>query len=210
MVKRPVPVRREEILIAAVDQLVQRGVSGTRASDVARALGVSNGLIFYHFESKDHLVAEAFAFAVDRGLAELRAIVEDDAPVLDRIAQAISLYGPDADARGWRIWIDGWSESLRNEPLRETIVRLDDEWGRFITALIGEGVDAGVIVVSDTAGASVRIRSMLDGVAVQAVLRGDSRTARERRAAVAEGVIAILGLAEQDAATMRAELSLLR
>ena len=44
------------------------GLEATRVTDVAKALNVSPALIFYHFGTKDALVAEAFAYAVERDL----------------------------------------------------------------------------------------------------------------------------------------------
>jgi AcrR family transcriptional regulator len=209
VVKQSAPLRREEILSVAVEQMTQRGISGTRAGDVAKAMGISTGLVFYHFGSKDQLIAEAFAFEVDKGLAELRAIVASEGTAVDRMTRALSHYGPDPDARGWRIWIDAWSESLRNDALRATIVRFDEEWAGVLAGLVHEGVEEKAFHVDDAPAAVARIMGMLDGVAVQAVLR-ERDDVRMRRAQVAEGVILLLGVTRDDAERMRAELSLLR
>ncbi|NEE39767.1 TetR family transcriptional regulator, partial [Streptomyces sp. SID7982] len=47
MVRKKVVLRREEILDATVEQIKQRGIATTRVTDVASALGVSSGLIYY-------------------------------------------------------------------------------------------------------------------------------------------------------------------
>lgn len=199
-------LRREEILTATVQQIGARGVSATRAADVAKALGISTGLIFYHFGSLDQLVAEAFAFAVDQDVSRLREVVADDAPVRERMTTALVNYGPTAEAVEWRIWIDGWSQALRNEPLRETVVRLDDEWRENLEVLLREGRDAGVFGVSEPAIVAGAITSLMDGMSVQAVVRGETPAMRTRRDAAARSVVKLLEMSEADAAAMLAEL----
>ncbi|WP_305995016.1 TetR/AcrR family transcriptional regulator [Arthrobacter horti] len=195
-------VRREEILEAAIEQFTVRGIAGIRAADVAKSLGVSNGLIFYHFESKDQLIAEAFAFVVDHGLQALRAIVKDDQPVLGRMGRALSLYGPDDEVTGWRIWVDGWSAAQRNDALRETIVRLNDSWEDAFLELVLDGIKAGVFRIADPEAAVVGIIGILDGAAVQAVVRGGSDRMRRLRRAAARAVVDSLGLNDADRAAL--------
>jgi len=206
MVTQRSSLRREEILAATVQQVMVRGVSKTRAADVAKALGISTGLIFYHFGSLDQLIAEAFAFAVDQDLSRLRDVVAGEAPVRDRMTRALVNYGPSADAGEWRIWLDGWSEAMRNEPLRETVVRYDDEWQRGLQTLLEEGKESGVFAIRDPDMLAGAITSLMDGMSVQAILRGPTSAMRARREAVARSVVQLLGMSEPDAAAMLSEL----
>jgi AcrR family transcriptional regulator len=50
--------RRTDILEATRRVVLERGFGNTRVSDVAAELGVSTGLIHYHFASKNELLAE--------------------------------------------------------------------------------------------------------------------------------------------------------
>ncbi|MDQ4501069.1 TetR/AcrR family transcriptional regulator [Sinomonas sp. ASV322] len=207
MAKDRTQLRREEILEAAVEQFTARGIAGTRAADVAKSLGVSNGLIFYHFESKNQLIADAFAFVVDHGLQALWKIVEDDRPPLERMGRALSLYGPDEEATGWRIWLDAWSASLRNDSLRETIVRLNDAWEEAFMALVRDGVESGVFSLTDPELAVTAIIGIMDGTAVQAVVRGQTDRMRSIRRAAARAVTEVLGLTETDKALLLESMS---
>jgi len=199
-------LRREEILAATVQQISVRGVSATRAADVAKALGISTGLIFYHFGSLDQLIAEAFAFAVDQDLSRLQDVVASDAPVRERMTRALVNYGPSADAGEWRIWLDGWSESMRNEPLRDTVVRFDDEWQRGLQILLQAGKDAGVFAIAEPDMLAGAITSLMDGLSVQAIVRGASPAMRVRREATARSVVQLLGMSAEDSAAMLADL----
>ena len=76
MARRKVEVRREEILAATVAEVQKSGLAHTRVADIATALGVSPALVFYHFDTKDRLLAEAFAYAAERDLVRLAAAVD--------------------------------------------------------------------------------------------------------------------------------------
>ena len=47
--------RREQILQTAVDLFSQRGFKGTTTKEIARAAGVSEAMVFRHFENKEAL-----------------------------------------------------------------------------------------------------------------------------------------------------------
>ena len=71
-VKKPtVEERRNEILEVTCEVVIERGFAATRIADVAKRLGVSSSLIHYHFDSKEQLLAEAFAHYARKDLAEM-------------------------------------------------------------------------------------------------------------------------------------------
>ena len=51
---------RDRIEQAAIRLFVEKGVAETTVSDIARAVDISEGAIYRHFESKDDLVWKAF------------------------------------------------------------------------------------------------------------------------------------------------------
>lgn len=50
--------RRQEILRTALELFVARGYAATKISDIAQAAGMSTGLLFHYFESKEKLYEE--------------------------------------------------------------------------------------------------------------------------------------------------------
>ena len=136
-------VRREEILSTTVELLDRFGLAATRVADVAVALDVSPALVFYHFGTKDDLVAEAFAHAVERDLQPAReAATRGDDPV-DRLRRVLRLYGPTGRATGWRIWIDAWAVAQRDPHIRKVLQRLDQQWQDILRGVVDDGVDRG-------------------------------------------------------------------
>jgi TetR/AcrR family transcriptional repressor of bet genes len=85
--------RREQLLEATIETLATRGHSRTTLSEVAAAADVSHGLVIFHFQSKDRLLAEtllylaeeyrenwtrALAAAPTRPAAQLDALIRAD------------------------------------------------------------------------------------------------------------------------------------
>ncbi|MET9433889.1 TetR family transcriptional regulator C-terminal domain-containing protein [Streptomyces sp. NPDC006551] len=166
-VRLNVAERREELLRAAVAQIEARGVAAVRIADVASALGVSNALVLYHFSTKEKLVAAAFAYAAESDLAHLRALLGRRTTALRRLRSAVRWYAPTGQAKGWRLWIEGWSASLREPALREVAGALDQQWKAALADVIAEGAAAGEFPCQDPAAAAWRLTAFLDGLAVQ-------------------------------------------
>ncbi|MEV8593862.1 TetR family transcriptional regulator C-terminal domain-containing protein [Streptomyces sp. NPDC052012] len=166
-VRLSVAERREEMLRAAIEQIEERGVAAVRISDVASALGVSNALVLYHFATKEKLVAAAFAHAAEGDLAHLRKLLSRRTTALRRLRAAVRWYAPTGQAKGWRLWIEGWAVSLRDPALREVARDLDLQWKAALTEVITEGVKAGEFTCPDPAATARRLTALLDGLAVQ-------------------------------------------
>jgi AcrR family transcriptional regulator len=169
--RRPVEVRREEILRAAVDVVNAKGFAETRVADIAQALGVSSALVFYHFDSKDRLLSEAFSYAAERDLERLAAIASSNASATKRLLRILTLYGPGPQTSPtWPLWIDAWAAALRMPDLQDVSRRLDVHWKDTVAAVIAEGVAAREFTCADPNGAAWRITALLDGLAVQATV----------------------------------------
>ncbi|MEE1754113.1 TetR/AcrR family transcriptional regulator [Streptomyces sp. SP18CS02] len=166
-VRLSVAERREELLRAAVEQIVARGVVAVRIADVASALGVSNALVLYHFSTKEKLVAAAFAYAAEGELAHARRLLAGRTPARRRLRAAVRWYAPAGRSRGWRLRVEGWTAALREPALREVAGDLDRRWRAALAEVIAEGAEAGEFRCQDPAAAARRLTALLDGLAVQ-------------------------------------------
>ncbi|MET9686734.1 TetR family transcriptional regulator C-terminal domain-containing protein [Streptomyces coeruleorubidus] len=166
-VRLSVAERRGELLRAAVEQIEARGVAAVRVADVASALGVSNALVLYHFSTKEKLVAAAFRHAAEADLTHLRGLLGRRTSALRRLRSAVRWYAPTGQAKGWRLWIEGWAAALREPALREVTQDLDRQWKAALAEVIAEGVAAGEFHCPDPHGTALRLTALLDGLAVQ-------------------------------------------
>ena len=190
-------VRREEILSTTVELLDRLGLAATRVADVAAALDVSPALVFYHFGTKDDLVAEAFAHAVEHDLHRLEKAASGEDPVA-RMRRVLRLYGPTGRATGWRIWIDAWAVALRDPHIRKVLKRLDQQWQDILRGVVDDGVASGVFTCADPAATVARLSALVDGLSVAAVVHR-SVTREQLRSWVAAQLAVELGV---DVATL--------
>ena len=155
-VPRPsVDERRREILEATCKVVIERGFANTRIADVANELGVSSGLIHYHFESKGALFAEALRYASESDLARLASTVAEGDTAIQKLERIFQLYSPSESEPEWLLWIDSWGEAMRSRELRDISQELDLAWKHTIEQIILEGVESGEFQCDDPNGAGV-------------------------------------------------------
>jgi AcrR family transcriptional regulator len=186
--------RRTELLRAAADEVARLGVDRVRLRDVARAAGVSIGLLQHYFETRDGLVREAFELAALDHLRRHMARVTDDpwerlCAILDDVVLA-------ADAEREAVsWVDLCASAIRHAELRPTVARVQEGWRELLQTALEDGVAAGCFDPPlDPGTAATAINALIDGfelsLAAGALELGDRGAARElllRSAAVLAG-----------------------
>lgn len=75
----------------------QKGFHTSRVGDVAEEAGVSHGLLYHYFESKDDLLQAIFAETWSELLASLAAVEESGAPAQEQLRQVAAIL-----LRSWR------------------------------------------------------------------------------------------------------------
>ena len=170
MGRRKVEVRREEILVATIAEIEKSGMSALRVADIAGALGVSSGLVFYHFDTKDALLVEALEYAVVRDADRLDKALAKAGEPLERLRRVLTSYGPTGAAHGWTLWIEAWSTALREPSIQASLRKLDKRWRDALEHVITEGVATGAFVCHDPKGTVARVGALLDGLSVASLI----------------------------------------
>ena len=80
---------RDRIEQAAVRLFVEKGVAETSIRDIARAVGVSEGALYRHFEGKEELVWAAFERHYVAFAATLQALADEESTARGKIAAMI-------------------------------------------------------------------------------------------------------------------------
>ncbi|SEL04259.1 transcriptional regulator, TetR family [Nonomuraea pusilla] len=191
-------LRREDLLKTACEVIAAQGFGHTRTLDIARAAGVSQALLFYHFETKEGLFAQAFGYAARLHLGTLEDIEQADGSPLERLRILLRRCSPAAGADGWRLWIDAWAEAMRSSELEEISRRIDARGRALLLDIIREGTTTGCFTCADPEGATWRILALIDGLAIQMHVHPKSLTKRRANALVREAVAQELGITTED------------
>ncbi len=185
-------IRKPQILAAAAAVISERGLAGTRISDVAARAGTSPAAVLYWFDDREQLLGAALASAEDRfyeSLAEPLGASEDPGERLRLLFEA------SARAYDWTLWMELWIRALRDRDARETRQRLDDRWRDAIAEQVRAGQASGDFLATHTPEkVALVLASLLDGLALQATL-GDAQVPPERMLVLAlESAERLLGV----------------
>ena len=168
MKKQTVEERRAEILETTCQVVIERGFAATRISDVAKRLEVSSSLIHYHFDSKEQLLAEAFAHYARNDVAEMEVEIASAPTALAQLDRIIQSYVPEgSDDVEWMLWIDGWGEALRNPMMKKISQALDEQTEALLERVLDAGVESGEFVCVSPPSTAMRLTALVDGLAVQ-------------------------------------------
>ena len=82
---------REQLLQAAAREIRAKGPDGVAVAGIMAQVGLTHGGFYAHFESREALVIEAFAYAMDRSTERWRKIAEQT-PADKRLTTIIQSY----------------------------------------------------------------------------------------------------------------------
>jgi len=166
--------RREQILQAALEVIVERGYAETRIADVAERAGTSPALVIYYFKTRDQLLTEAIRYSEDLWYATGTARLESITTAAGQLAEMIAMTClPDTDPAPrseWLLWLDLWALSPRNSGVAAVRRKFDERWRQAIKAIVLAGQEAGEFTTTDADEFAVTLSALLDGMAVQIAL----------------------------------------
>jgi AcrR family transcriptional regulator len=191
--------RRQQILDATHRVTLERGLRDVRIADVANELGVSTGLIHYHFDTRDELLEAMLRETAAAEVATLREALAALATPEARLVRLIDEYLPSLRRDpSWVLWIDVWGEALRDANIRRISEDLDAAWVGILAEVIAEGAEAGVFDCPDPIESAWRLSSLLDGLGLQVVLHQATMTRAQMRNHVRRAAALELGHALPD------------
>lgn len=106
--------RRRQFIEAAIESIVERGMSSTTLATVAKGAGLSQGAAVFYFKSKDNLLLETLRYHYEEYEAVWKAAVTE--PVNDPVDAILALVMADLDpklctARNLALWNSFWGEA---------------------------------------------------------------------------------------------------
>jgi AcrR family transcriptional regulator len=166
--------RREQMLNAAIEVIVERGYADTRIADVAERTGTSPALVIYYFKTRDQLLTEAIRYSEDSWYAEGLRRMADIPTAAGRLTEVIAMTSlPDTAPEprsSWLLWLDLWALSPRNPGVAAVRQKFDERWRDTIRSIVLAGQEAGEFAPVDAEDFAIMLSSLLDGLAVQIAL----------------------------------------
>ena len=158
---------RAQILAAAISLFARQGFANTSMNDIVRESGLSKGGVYWHFKSKDDLIAAIFDSFFGGQELILANVLGSEANAAEKLTQLAQLASADLEAAfaEFPASLEFYTLAARSEPLRERLRQFYDTYHQQICALLQEGINEG-IWADDTAVSSTAhvIISMFEGV----------------------------------------------
>jgi TetR/AcrR family transcriptional repressor of bet genes len=158
--------RRLQLIEATIQSLADRGFSRTTVTDVAARAGISHGLVLFHFQSKENLLAETLDFLAEEYQANWQAALASagNAPearilALIRADFAESICTPGRLAA----WCAFWGES-QSRPLYQARCGANDLLHNSTLVDLCAAMNAGHGYACNPERTARLIRIMIEGV----------------------------------------------
>jgi TetR/AcrR family fatty acid metabolism transcriptional regulator len=168
--------RRRQIVDTAIETIAARGFSKSSLAEIARAAGISKGVISYYFEGKSQLV-EAILARVLREPAEFikKRVDEHDRP-LDKLGAYIRAnFEHMKDNRNhYIVLVDLWDSRSASQGDNPFNAQAYEPSRKYLMRILESGREAGEMrEVVPTTMASI-IQAAIDGVMLQWIFDADA------------------------------------
>lgn len=136
-----------EIMDATFRALCTHGYADLSIANIAEEFDKSKSLLYYHYDSKEDLLAEFLGHAIDYFLADLEAQTGDDPMeslhgLVDKVLPA-ELDDEEADAQ--RAITELRMQAVTDETFREQMTASDERFAVHVRGLLEEAAEAGVV-----------------------------------------------------------------
>ncbi|MGH8243422.1 MAG: transcriptional regulator BetI [Steroidobacteraceae bacterium] len=188
----PPEERREQLILATIRSVADRGLADTTIATVAQEAGLSQGIVNLHFRSKDGLLTETLRYLADeyRSACEEAAAAGEVSPVAGLLAMVELDFRRGICSRDkLAVWFAFWGERRFRPTYRRLCAARDrsyDDMVRVICArLCAEGgyADVEPTLVADG------LSALTDGLWLDLLVRPESMS-RERARQIALSYLA--------------------
>ena len=155
--------RRKQILAAALDLFVDKGFAGTKIADIADAVGMSVGLLFHYFKSKERLYEELVRIGRERALETITTSPKDPLAYFETVADRV-LDGAKSDPFVAKMFVFMNQAAYSEFVPEETRSFLRREVFQQSAKLIRAGQSEGTIRDGDPVALSVAFWASIQGI----------------------------------------------
>lgn len=160
-------LRREQLIEATMRTIAKHGYARTTMAHVARAAGLSQGIVNFYFKSKEALLYETLVQLADEYAALSQQAIEragsDPIAALDAIIETD--LGPAAcNETKVAVWVAFWAESRGRPKYSKLCARLSNDYFLQVRDLCDSLARRGGYLDLDADSIARGLNSMIDGL----------------------------------------------
>jgi TetR/AcrR family transcriptional repressor of bet genes len=164
--------RRAQIVSGFMRIMAERGYDGTSVAEAARAAGLTQGLVHYHFKSKQEILVAALSQLVEQHDAQLTQRLEEvpngPGSEVDAFIDFHLGLGADANPEALACWIHMSGEALRQAEVRSEWEKALTATAERLTEIIHLGIAQGVFDCESAQASATAIVAAIQGYFVLA------------------------------------------
>ncbi len=157
--------RKDQILDAAADVFVKKGLQKTRMDDIVEKSGLSKGTLYWYFKSKDDLIIGIFDRVFQKETIDLKPLVNSDKSSSERISEYTDRVIVDILRllRFAPIAYEFLSLAFRSKYLQKAFKHYVAVHMDILIPIIQQGIDSGEFRNIDPTEAAIAICSVFEG-----------------------------------------------
>ncbi|MEX2297694.1 MAG: TetR/AcrR family transcriptional regulator [Dongiaceae bacterium] len=179
--------RRRQIIDATIEAIYRRGIGDTRLADIARAAGVSYGVVSFYFTSKDALLMATMNHVALEYATALRnaAEIPGQSP-MERLLAVVSVNfdARIADPQKTAVWVAIWAQCQVAPAFRKRCCELQDDYVSVAEPLCREIIAAGDYKTMDSGEIAQSLCVLMSGLDIEMHLRGRRYSVEDARRTV--------------------------
>lgn len=165
--------RRQEILASSLDLFIRRGYAATKISDIAQSVGMSVGLLFHYFESKEKLYESLIQYGISGPMNMMRPTEDEPLRFFENTAEKViqSIHTEPFNAKMFVLMNQAFYNDAAPQSVKDLLYGFD-----IITPtalLIKKGQANGSIREGNPEALATAFWCAIQGIAEQIAVRAD-------------------------------------
>jgi TetR/AcrR family transcriptional repressor of bet genes len=169
-------VRKQQLIGSTIECIDQFGLSQTTIAKIAQHAGVSQGVVIFHFQTKELLLEQVLRFLSKEYTDNWKSAiaVAGDAPIDKLCSIVMSAFSPKVcNRKNLGVWYAFWGASQSRPTYQEVCGQTDSEFSSTLLSLCTQ-LCTGVKASVSAEVAAMGVEGMLDGL-WQSCLIGESK-----------------------------------
>lgn len=157
--------RRAQIVDAAMKVFARLGFKGSRMDDIVKESGLSKGLLYWYFKSKDAIIVAVIERLFAPEIDHVSKIAASDGTVSGKL-RAVA-HDAVRDIRTMNrllpITIEYYSYAFRNKAVKKVLLEAGEQYYAIIQSILEEGIASGELRKVDARKTALSFGAMLEG-----------------------------------------------
>ena len=165
--------RTQEVLEAATAVFAKLGFHKARMDDIAEEAGVSKGVLYFYFKSKDAIIEALLKHFFSGPLVKTRQILQTEGTIQERLAELTESFGQEIQfmQRFLPIAFEFYSVAGRNKTVNDYLSNYFHEMISSLSDFLTEGINSGELQEGlDTRQAARSIIAIYEGMTLLWIL----------------------------------------